>query len=59
VLEDRVHIVLALVRQRARSREHFDDADEAQEEEYHPDDLVSLKQIPNLYIHLSTINHKL
>ena len=47
---DRRQVILVLIRQGARSGKHFDNADEAQEEEYHPNDLITLKQIPYLHI---------
>ena len=40
-----------LIGQITRSREHFDDADHTEEEEYHPDDLVSLEDIADLLVH--------
>jgi hypothetical protein len=49
---DRPHIVLALVCQVTRSREYFDDTDHTEEEEYHPDDLVSFKDVSYFLVHI-------
>ena len=49
---DGTHIVLALVCQVTRSREYFDDTDHTEEEEYHPDDLVTLEEVANFLIHI-------
>ena len=48
---DRSDIILAFVSQVTRSREYFDDTDHAEEEKYHPDDLVSFEDVANLFIH--------
>ena len=48
---DRADIVLALIGQIAGSREYFHKTDHAEEEEYHPDDLVSFEYIAYLLVH--------
>jgi hypothetical protein len=53
---DRSHIVLALVCQVTRSREYFDDTDHTEEEEYHPDDLVSFKDVSYFLVHIYNVS---
>ena len=59
MVDDRSHIILALVRQIAGSREYFHNTDHTEEEEYHPDDLVALEYISYLLVQFSVLNYQL
>ena len=47
--------VIVLICKTARSTEHLDDANHAKHEEHHPDDLVTLKQIAYLMVHVYSV----
>ena len=51
MIEYGAHVVLRLEGQRTRSRENLYHADDAEEEEHHPDGLVSLEKITYFYVH--------
>ena len=53
MIDDRTDIILALIGESAGCGEHLDDAHHTEEEEDHPDNLVSLEDISYFLIHRS------